>query len=119
VSTVSQIYNTVAGGTIGNWLAIVGVLSLIYWGWRIIAALQHRSGAPDRAAAPSVVSTVRISAQVDPAARAVAADDIAVIAAAAHAILGTHRVVHVAPSGSGEAWAIEGRWMQQTSHKPR
>ena len=38
---------------VDNWLAIIGVLSLMYWAWQIIAAFQHRGPAqPDAAAAP-------------------------------------------------------------------
>ena len=46
-------------------------------------------------------------------------DDIAVIAAAVYAMLGAHRIVHLEAESQGQAWAVEGRWMQQTSHTTR
>ncbi len=35
---------TIAGGAITNWLAIIGVVSLIYWAVRLTVALMKRSG---------------------------------------------------------------------------
>ena len=46
----------------------------------------------------------------------VPAEHVAAIAAAV-ATYG-YRVVHIADTGSGHAWAAEGRWMHQTSHRP-
>src|SRR5271165_2064513 len=44
----------IGGAVLTNWLAIVGVVSLMYWGWRIVAALQHRAGGDEKVAgAPS------------------------------------------------------------------
>jgi hypothetical protein len=105
------IYDRVTGGTIGNWLAIIGLLSLMYWAWLIVAALQR-----PKAATPSapVVAAARALPQVDPA-----ADDIAVIAAAVQAMLGGRRMVRLAPDTADSHWASEGRWMQQMSHQPR
>ena len=118
MSNFSDIYDKLAGGTVGNWLAIIGVLSLIYWAWRIIAALQHRHDGPrqatDAPAVPVSAPAVRLAPQSEPP-----AEHIAVIAAAVHAMLGAHRIVHLEPSPTDQTWAIEGRWMQQTSHKPR
>jgi len=45
----------------------------------------------------------------------VPAEHVAAIAAAV-ATYG-YRVVHIADTGSGHAWAAEGRWMHQTSHR--
>lgn len=100
------------GGTLGNWLANIGLVSLIYWAWRIVAALRRRGRAGQTAEgvpAPPVQS----------AALPAAADDIAVIAAAAFAMVGAHRIIHLDATGQDQAWTVEGRWMQQTSHTPR
>ena len=43
-------------------------------------------------------------------------DHIAAIAAAVAAY--GYRVVHIADAASGHAWASEGRWLHQTSHRP-
>jgi hypothetical protein len=111
---------SIANGPIENWLAIIGVISLIYWGWRIVAAFQRRGQDKEPARA---VSTPAV-AMPGQAAAAVAAEtapenDIVVIAAAVHAIMGEHRIVHLEPEDQGQGWAVEGRWMQQTSHKIR
>ncbi len=34
----------IGGGVVNNWLAILGLLSLLYWAYRIIAGFQHRGG---------------------------------------------------------------------------
>jgi hypothetical protein len=103
------------GGPLGNWLAIIGVVSLIYWAWRIIAALQARVSHEDAVAGASAT----FAAAPAPASLAAPAEDIAVIAAAVHAMLGAHRIIHLEAIRSSQAWAIEGRWMNQTSHNPR
>ncbi|SRR5271165_2331226 len=109
---------TIANGPIGNWLAIIGVISLIYWGWRICAAFLGRS--PGKESAAAVSSTPAAAGSVA-ALAAVAApeNDIVVIAAAVNALLGAHRIVHLEAESQGQAWAVEGRWMQQTSHTTR
>jgi hypothetical protein len=112
MSTFDAIYDRVTGGTIGNWLAIIGLLSLMYWAWLIVAALQRR-----KAAGPP--ASVERPVERPPAAAAMPPDDIAVIAAAVQAMLGAHRLVRIALDTGDSHWASEGRWMQQMSHKPR
>ena len=49
----------------------------------------------------------------------VAADHVAAIAAAVYAALGAHRVIRIEPVGGHEAgWAVQGRWLHQTSRTP-
>jgi threonine/homoserine/homoserine lactone efflux protein len=108
--------DTLAGSPIlTNWLAIVGIISLIYWGWRIVAALQHqirksRPADPDLAA-PVVAGSFVPASDGFP-------EDIVVIAAAVHAMMGAHRIVHLESTRTGQTWAAEGRWLHQTSHRP-
>ena len=108
----------VGGAALTNWLAILGVLSLMYWGFRIVTALMARSkDAPDAAAvvaAPAAVAGLSVAV-----AEASLNDDIAVIAAAVYAMVGAHRIVHLEAAHQSGVWAIEGRWMQQTSHHTR
>jgi len=106
-----------SGGPVENWLAIIGVISLMYWTWRISAAfVGHRRG-KEGAVLPAPASTTgQLSAAAAPA---VYESDIAVIAAAVYAVLGAHRILHVQPERQGRIWAAEGRWMQQTSHNIR
>src|SRR5580700_7806949 len=108
----------VGGAALTNWLAILGVLSLMYWGFRIVTALMARTkpvpGAPAVVAAPAAVAGLSVAA-----AEASLNDDIAVIAAAVYAMVGAHRIVHLQAERQSGVWAIEGRWMQQTSHHTR
>ena len=113
---------TIANGPIGNWLAIIGVISLIYWGWRICAAFLGRgpgNGGPGKESA-AAVSTLAAAGGADALAAVAAPEsDIAIIAAAVYAMLGSHRIVHLEAESQGQAWIVEGRWMQQTSHTTR
>jgi hypothetical protein len=126
----------VPGGLLTNWLAIVGVLSLMYWGWRIVAAFLHRGSstpmvpdahgvAPDTAppVSPGAVlpgmslSTVGVPGLgvSDPGAPP---EDIVVIAAAVFAMLGAHRIIHLQAVTPDQNWVAAGRWRLQTSHNP-
>jgi hypothetical protein len=118
VNTFDAIYDKLTGGAVGNWLAIIGVLSLIYWAWRIVAALQRRHDRPRQAMGAPAAPEAFPAAPPAPQSGA-PPEHIAAIAAAVHAMLGAHRLIHLEPSRSGQTWEFEGRWMQQTSHKPR
>jgi hypothetical protein len=109
-------HETMTGGPLTNWLAIIGVISLIYWAWRIVAMFNARGNSPNEHTAGAVGGVAAAPVSMD---LAQPVDDIAVIAAAVHAMLGAHRIVHLEALPGGQAWAIEGRWMQQTSHSPR
>lgn len=98
-----------------NWLAIVGIISLMYWGWRIVATVQLRirkSRPADPASPAPVLETSFVPASGG------FPEDIVVIAAAVHAMMGAHRIVHLESTRTGQTWAAEGRWMHQTSHRP-
>jgi hypothetical protein len=110
--------NMIGGAVLTNWLAIVGVISLMYWAWRIVAAFQHRGGG-DRKPVDAPVASAPVVVLAQPGQLTPPDEDIAVIAAAVYAMLGTHRIVRVEAVLSGRAWEIEGRWAQQTSHTPR
>ncbi|MEA2741407.1 MAG: hypothetical protein QOH05_4714, partial [Acetobacteraceae bacterium] len=40
-------HETMTGGPLTNWLAIIGVISLIYWAWRIVAMFNARGSSPN------------------------------------------------------------------------
>jgi hypothetical protein len=42
--------------------------------------------------------------------------DVAAIAAAVAAMIGAHRIVHIAEGGHGHTWTAEGRLAHHTSH---
>jgi hypothetical protein len=110
--------NMIGGTVLTNWLAILGLISLLYWAWRIVTAF-HQRGSGDRKAAVPPAAGVHVLVPAQPEQSAPPNEDIAVIAAAVHAMLGTHRIVLLEPVRSGKAWEIEGRWAQQTSHTLR
>jgi hypothetical protein len=122
-------HETMIGGTLlTNWLAIVGVISLIYWAWRIVAALRRRGdGGPTAARAPATAAPATAAlatdapdlASLQPGQAGPPIEDIAVIAAAVHAMSATQRIVRLEADRSDQAWTIEGRWAQQISHTPR
>jgi hypothetical protein len=102
---------------LNNWLAIVGVVSLIYWAWRVLAAFQN--GARGTRHTPrSVPAALPIAPGLGAPGLVAPLEDIPIIAAAVAAIMGAHRIVHLQAVGSGQSWAAEGRWMNQTSHNP-
>ena len=49
---------------------------------------------------------------------AVEADHIAAIAAAVHAMIGAHRIVHIEAAPHHSGWAAEGRLAHHVSHAP-
>jgi hypothetical protein len=113
--------HVLGGGVLTNWLAIMGLISLAYWAWRVIAAVRHRSNdAPGALPVPDVIAAA-VTALGVPHPGLVAPgpgaplEDIAAIAAAVTAMLGAHRIIHLEAVGPGH-WAFEGRWAQQTSH---
>jgi hypothetical protein len=55
-------------------------------------------------------------AAAPPAAFAVDADHLAVIAAAVHAMSGAHRIVHIEAAPRHSGWAAEGRLVHHASH---
>jgi hypothetical protein len=97
------------------WQAVVYLGRFLSWVERSEIARQkaeakeeaQRKQAASRAAAP----VARV-----PAPDGVPADHIVAIAAAVAAY--GFRVVHIEDAATGHAWAAEGRWMHQTSHRP-
>lgn len=46
------------------------------------------------------------------------AHHLVAIAAAAHAMVGAHRILHIGAATSGRIWSTEGRLAQHSSHHP-
>lgn len=94
--------------TTGNILAVIGAVACIVSLIRGFKTLQGRSPSETEepvGAVPQESGTETIEG------------DIAVIAAAVHAMLGCVRIVHIG-GHRDTTWTSEGRWMQQTSHAP-
>lgn len=52
------------------------------------------------------------------AAGAIPAHHLVAIAAAAHALVGAHRIVHIGHAAAGRTWLAEGRQAQHNAHHP-
>lgn len=66
------------------------------------------------AAAPASASASAAPAPVD----GIPAHHLVAIAAAAHAMVGAHRIVHIGGAGPGRMWSTEGRLAQHNAHHP-
>ncbi len=53
-----------------------------------------------------------------PVAGGIPAHHLVAIAAAAHAMVGAHRIVHIGTGGPGRLWSTEGRLAQHNAHHP-
>lgn len=107
-----------------NGLAAIGALAVLYVVFRILAGIaqwvQRDAIESERAAASPPAAKAsqkpRKHGSADP--EDVAQHDIAVIAAAVQAMMGSHHIVHIQDPHTGQTWSAEGRWMHQTSHHP-
>jgi hypothetical protein len=107
--------------SIVNGLAVIGAVSCFYWVFRGGAALlRFARGSPGGAEPPPAAARdAPRPAPTAPPPPLVADTDIAVITAAAYAMLGTARILHLEDLRSGTVWTTEGRLLQQTSHSRR
>ncbi len=94
------------------WQAVRYLARFLTWIERSEIARQQAEAEAERARKSAAVLS-RPAAAEEP--EGVPADHVAAIAAAV-ATYG-YRVVHIADTASGHAWASEGRWMHQTSHR--
>jgi hypothetical protein len=102
------------GGPVGDWLAVFGVVGILYLAWRLLAALiRFAQETPTEAQAPVPAAAATRGPADDPI-----LSDLPVIAAAVAAMLDTHRIVHIEEIPHGQVWSAQGRWLHQTSHKP-
>ncbi|CAH2600778.1 conserved protein of unknown function [Rhodovastum atsumiense] len=111
-------YEPLFRGQIGDWLAVIGLLSCFYWGWRLLVALiRYAQDSPTDTRAPT---TELVSARAAVAATSPPglAEDLPVIAAAVAAMFDSHRIVHIEDTARGQVWSSQGRWLHQTSHRP-
>jgi hypothetical protein len=110
--------------TMINAFALIGAISSATWVFGRLKALTAASAggaavaanSPSKAEPPPAASPFATAAELSGPLDLAANDDIAVIAAAIHAMLGSSRIVHIS-NNRGQYWAAEGRWMHQTSHK--
>ena len=94
-----------------NVLAVIGAIACVIW------AIQAFKTSPGQSASQPEDAVGAVGA-APPEPRSETIDsDIAVIAAAVYAMLGSGRAVHI-DGHRDMTWTSEGRWMQQTSHRP-
>ncbi|MTJ82218.1 MAG: hypothetical protein F8N37_14590 [Telmatospirillum sp.] len=100
--------------TVINCLAIMGAIAWMSW---LIRNLNSATAQEGKASPVTTIATTTITRGapiVEPLANN---DDIAVIAAAVNAVLGSCRIVHIEDSDRGRRWAAEGRRLHQNSHR--
>lgn len=119
-----------------NGLALIGAGTVLYGAIRLLAAVSawaQRVGNVDSqqpSAAPSPAPRPSVQPQPQPQAATASTDApsvispdqipeevVAVIAAAVHSTLESHRIVHIQDPHTGMSWSAEGRWLHQTSHR--
>jgi hypothetical protein len=111
-------------------LAAIGAATCLWWCARILGRLlgwiERSEIARQKAEATAEQSGHAIASSgantpgpaLAPHDGSIPAAHLAAIAAAVGAIGGAHHIVHVGVARTASAWAVEGRWMQQTSHRP-
>lgn len=81
----------------------------------IVGALAFSErNAPAAAPQPVKAAPSAVPAPVD----GIPAHHLVAIAAAAHAMVGAHRIVHIGGAGPGRMWSTEGRLAQHNAHHP-
>jgi hypothetical protein len=98
----------------GAWWGAKYFLRLLGWIERSEIARQKAEAAAERKRVAVARATTPIAVQ-EPT--GVPADHVVAIAAAVAAC--GFKVVHIADAATGHAWASEGRWIHQTSHRTR
>jgi cytoskeletal protein RodZ len=110
--------------TLTTVLAVIGVLAFLWWGvlklGQFLRWIEREEIARQAAEAAAKQGRKAPAPSLAPASSpdAIPAAHIAAIAAAVAAIDGAHAIVHIGVAGAASAWAVEGRWLQQTSHRP-
>ena len=111
--------------TILDWLGVIAALVVLWlavrylgrflsWVERSEIARQKAEAAEEAARRKVAAATAAPVASVRET-EGVPADDVVAIAAAVAAY--GFRVIHIADAATGHAWASEGRWLHQTSHR--
>jgi hypothetical protein len=96
------------------WFAVLCLSRFLSWVERSEIERQ-KAEAELKKAASRTAAPAKVAREPDSEPNGVPAHHVAVIAAAVAAY--GYRVVHIADAGTGHAWAAEGRWLHQTSHR--
>jgi Na+-transporting methylmalonyl-CoA/oxaloacetate decarboxylase gamma subunit len=97
------------------WLAVRYLGRFLSWVERSEIARQKAEAAAEAARRKSAASPAAASVAAPREPEGVPADHVVAIAAAVAAY--GFRVIHIADAATGNAWASEGRWLHQTSHR--
>jgi glutaconyl-CoA/methylmalonyl-CoA decarboxylase subunit delta len=100
------------GATLVLWWVAIRLGRFLSWIERSEIARQQAEGEAQQSHKASASSARESRPGAIPAAH------VAAIAAAVGARGGAQSIVHIAVAGTASTWAVEGRWLQQTSHRP-
>jgi hypothetical protein len=110
--------------TLTTIVVIIGAGALLWFGGvrlgRFLTWIERSEIARQKAEAEAKKSRNAPAPGPAPASQpgAIPAAHLAAISAAVGAIGGAHAIVHISVPGAASVWAVEGRWLQQTSHRP-
>lgn len=110
VSLVLFIYGLAIAVAMGAALLIKLIVGALAW--------SERRGEAPAAPAASLNADAAVAAPVPAGADGIPPHHLVAIAAAAHAALGAHRILHIGAAASGRIWSTEGRMAQHSSHQP-
>jgi hypothetical protein len=99
------------------WVGITGLGRLLGWIERSEIERQAAEAAAARATPAAAPAAPRAPVRTADAGSDLSGDLVAAISAAVAALGDGMRVVHISEPATGHAWAAEGRWMHQTSHR--
>lgn len=105
-------------------LAVIGAATCVYWAARLLIGFLswierseiERQARETTASAGAMVTATAVGAATAVAADVIPPEHVAAIAAAI-AMIGGHRIVHIQDETGARAWTSEGRWLHQTSHR--
>lgn len=102
-------------------LAVIGAAACVVVAMRLVGAflawVERSEIARQAAEAERVARAPAPAAPVAAPRGGIPAAHVAAISAAV-AMMGGTRVVRIEDNATGQAWAFEGRWQHQTSHRP-
>lgn len=105
---------------LGYGLTIVVAFATAGAVWLIVVTLEkNKARQAAKVAAVAAPAAVSVTVEPEPSKEDDTAKHVAAIAAAVYAVLGAHRLVHIAEADTQPGWRTTGRMLHQSSHAIR